>query len=784
MPEHLGLFQAKQVQLYYPNQPYLAFIPVEDVFEGPVFGRFQGTQPFFATKVEGTIGRFIFDQALAQSWLRVEYALRTIIWTVYPRLVPLDTPQPPFPSSSKFHLSRTSPEAVVKSVVFAQKLFIFLIAQLRHALAVSRKIGKGDWVKALEGFEATKHFDKTWISDLAASRALQTARLAGTVIRHTDRIAPYDAHLMSHSCAPVFIEYAKISVGHGGAIYVETLIDDAASRRFYLPFPVQHGLERIEKLWREEQSFDVPSPCVPGSQTDVGHESLPVQHVDEGAATTASIGFHDENNDLDSPESPRNAKEECLPLPLPHSEQQPGEWWHVHHLEGTRRRSLEMYTESDDEETDRLELEKAAEAVNANSTLPPDFTAGKVFVWEPTQLHPTFLLRRLLTAKETMLIWPTFLPSHRVYNYLDDCWDLYDMSCDLKTYKRVMLEELETTATDGVVDQDSPPENVQNKCDLELDRQEVMQGRYAEVQLRKQPLFFNENAQGYVAHRFGFRFPDPLMVFHPKENVQWWYYVGQRHQPEPDIQKQLSSTIYCLKGGHEGHLHSLLDIFSDASSIIQRNHVQIRRFPTASFRTSTTQTSRNIYLVFFSSENKQDWFVGVEQAADLVLALRENWLDSRDQLVASYLTHGIQFFTLRLVPEEEIMRPADPEATIRIPSEPQGGNYNLTHFFNYEKQREQILDSELGRVIGRSGGYAARLWRRDFTKFKQRMRQVNAGPTDSALWTGVRVSCGGKEYYDDVLTTHLESVICGEYISEAGKYLNYNSKNDIHNDRI
>ena len=60
---------------------------------------------------------------------------------------------------------------------------------------------------------------------------------------------------------------------------------------------------------------------------------------------------------------------------------------------------------------------------------------------------------------------------------------------------------------------------------------------------------------------------------------------------------------------------------------------------------------RNLYLIFFSGDNRQDWFIGITQATDLVFAMREGQTASRKMLVEFFLLNGAQFYTFSPVPQ-------------------------------------------------------------------------------------------------------------------------------------
>ena len=86
------------------------------------------------------------------------------------------------------------------------------------------------------------------------------------------------------------------------------------------------------------------------------------------------------------------------------------------------------------------------------------------------------------------------------------------------------------------------------------------------------------------------------------------------------------------------------------------------------------------------------------------------------------------------------------------------GEYSISDYEIYEKARERLFDSPVGRIAGRSGGTVARLWRKNVARYNERVKEVNKGPTEQALSHGVKVYCGpDKRFYNDYLSSALDS---------------------------
>lgn len=111
----------------------------------------------------------------------------------------------------------------------------------------------------------------------------------------------------------------------------------------------------------------------------------------------------------------------------------------------------------------------------------------------------------------------------------------------------------------------------------------------------------------------------------------------------------------------------------------------------------------------------------------------------------------------------------------RIPLAPETGTFLITDYEKYELEREGFFDSPAGRIAGRSGGTVARLWRKNTSRFNERVNDINKGPSEEALLgTYVKVYCGPNDsdeaYYDDSLSNALDSFICGQYLANKSKF--------------
>ena len=135
-----------------------------------------------------------------------------------------------------------------------------------------------------------------------------------------------------------------------------------------------------------------------------------------------------------------------------------------------------------------------------------------------------------------------------------------------------------------------------------------------------------------------------------------------------------------------------------------------------------------------------------------------------------FFRFGIEFFTLRPLDKRDEDVSLSLVVKNRLPLIPESGNFQLSDYEKYELEREFFFDSSAGRVAGRSGGTVARLWRKNTSRFNERVNEINKGPSEDALGNGLKVFCGPDEaYYDDYLSKATDAFICGQYLARAGK---------------
>jgi len=212
MMTSFSVWEIQQPQWTYKNLPHLGFVLRDDFFQGPIWGRFKGTRTDFQKMVVSLPdGSHVFEHGLSSAWIRVENAIRIVIRTFYTPLVGLDTPLPQYPSSTKFFEPKSSPDLVVRSVMYAQKLVHLLAAELAYAVLLNRNVKDSDYVSYFiqHGAPASRAYQEFWLLELFSSPPLDitVGERAGYILdldnmRHPDQFVRYPP------CVPCFIPFA------------------------------------------------------------------------------------------------------------------------------------------------------------------------------------------------------------------------------------------------------------------------------------------------------------------------------------------------------------------------------------------------------------------------------------------------------------------------------------------------------------------------------------------------------------------------------------------------
>ena len=650
-PYPFTISKARRPQYFYSGQPYLGFVPLKDVFEGPIFGRFHGTRPTFAEKIyQQSDLRWVFDKDLAESWIRVEYAITIIAQHFYNPLRPLDYPMPSYPCSTKYYEPKDTQKRALDSVMYAQKLMLFLIAELRHNIAISPRFKNHEttWHEYLGKTHIGLKMDKEWLADLVESSAMTTVNLSGYFVDpsklHVDVLKRLRRY--SSGAAPLYIVIGKIDrTDPYSPKYWDTLDENTLFLFVSGLFSLQEAHKRIQEVETSTQNFYIARELTAPSP----NPSLFAFPPTSPDFQTPHYLPHP-NDNLESPESPLQVEDpEDLPPSLPNSGQPQGKWWFEFLQE--RREVMEevlRYPEYIDEEemSRNIQYEEYYTQINE---LPPHFHAV-VYAWRPTPLHPQYLLRTPLQMSEVRAYWSKYPPSHRIYDKMTTVWDLYDPSCDLNKFTRdlntLSVEDVEPTEIEAGVGDNRSVEELETPPmpDLADDRRKTAQLAKKRLQkTRESQLSFGDYVE-YSRHRYGLVLPPKNFHFNHSTEIKGWLYLGfNLHDENLPHMKTISLAIESLISRHSSDIRQLYDVFLHPRELINDHTVQIQRFPQALYRSSEGETTRNLYLLRFPRSKKDDWVMGLNSAANLVLALREKWTTQRTNLVRNFLRPVLNF---------------------------------------------------------------------------------------------------------------------------------------------
>ena len=99
------------------------------------------------------------------------------------------------------------------------------------------------------------------------------------------------------------------------------------------------------------------------------------------------------------------------------------------------------------------------------------------------------------------------------------------------------------------------------------------------------------------------------------------------------------------------------------------------------------------------------------------------------------------------------------QVSVRLGHWETGHKFNIVEYFEYKKEKRDLLDSSIGRVVAMEGGI---VWRLSKDIVKQ--RSAIQGPSQLAKSQGTMIRSLGRYYLvDDGLQPANKDIICGVY---------------------
>jgi hypothetical protein len=859
------------MQWSYRAQPYFAFVLKQDFFHGPIWGRFKGDRFSFSREIFPVSGRgFQFNPELANSWARLEAAVTVIIQLIFPSRYGEGNGYPPHPIDTGYNLVKKTKEKMLGTVLFAQKLFVLLAAELSHAVALSKQTY---WTSAV--MEKNPNYTLSWLLDLAASPPLDRTRMdrVGVIVDTARMHNPSGVVVYPGWRVPAFVWFATIFYRQDGYPIIIPVehnthalhgqLRTPESTRTMLKWLEASQNELIEHMRDSTKEYgviyepihftDIPNmygSIDPANWTVDGfftedrrteeHETVidvPLSHhpsmpLHPSTCQTrydlppmAKVAYRqliphtsNDSHPNDIPGSPYMVigdayytAQESLPEPHPSSGQFYGQTFEDFIEE---RREINRHDEQGETPQERdarlLRRKRACEVNQPGKT--PNHKKVKVYEWQVTG-HPTFLLRTAVDKDELEDIWGAYWSCQRIYNDFFNEWDL----CELIPVDQSKISEEERQYKDnGDYDPILPttrdavlPRPSTESESLEMERailQETPAAPQPVVDLREEdadqrqsilltdgvpPHFYTENPKELARRQFGMVFDPPISTTVPKANWISALAVQIAYNPqhyEGDAQMRAivdmitktaprnpavrNSPVYFINPLR--YFANKLDIHPLGALSSAPNPLVFRLAQGTIAERGLEPRPIKLYIIEFDDHVGCEWELALESASSVALAIREGWGSSRRTMVEHFLMHGVPFHTLARRPEQTTMtaKRLPPIYGRRIAEI--AGNFRLSHFQQYQEEREAFFDSPFGRVAGRSGGILARLWRHDRSKFQRRFEEVLLGPTPYAEVISTTFDLGPAGcYIDDDLSDNMIALICGGYSRPNSEHFVY-----------
>jgi len=475
----------RQIQWSYRAQPYFAFVLKEEFFDGPIWGRFKGDRFSFSQEIFPVSGRgFQFNPEVANSWARLEAAVSVIIQIIFPSRYGEGNAYPPHPNHTGYTLVKKTKEKMLATVLFAQKLFILLAAELSHAVAFSKDIS---WTSIV--MEKNPNYTLSWLLDLEASPPLDRTRMdrVGVIIDTARMYNPSGVTVYPCWKVPAFVWFATIFYRNDGYPIIIPVEHNTHAKHAQLPTPeptlgmlkwlqwsendlidhMRRSTEEYEAIYEPIHSADIPSLYTsldPANWTVDGfftedrpteeqqtfidvplshHPSMPLYpftcQTRYDLPPTAKAVYRQlipqtpyANDILENPGSPYMVigdayytVQDRLPEPHPFSGQFYGQTFEDFIEERREINRNDEQREAPQEREARLVRRKQACEVNRPGKI-PNHKKVKVYEWQVTS-HPTFRLRTVLDKDELEDIWGAYWSCQRIYSDFFNEWDLCDL---------------------------------------------------------------------------------------------------------------------------------------------------------------------------------------------------------------------------------------------------------------------------------------------------------------------------------------------------------------------
>lgn len=687
--------------------PHIAFLPVNPIFEGQIFGRL--ANPRIENEHAGS-AKWALVEASRQSWYSLETGLRWMASVLLENhLTSLEFAPFPFPSSFGYLRSHKSKVIATRCAMQSQGAFANLAALCSFAIAQNLRSPAEidpEWVRKLHD----KGFHPAWVENFRATQFgdLVNTERVGAVIHPQCRWL-FQVPIMLRANVPLWFYWEE---GNNPNLYEQKL------GGFHVrPFrPTSEQMLAVRAV-----------------------EVVPIATSDQGQSYSVSPTARS---------NPRNK-----------DDQRPGETWQEYFRRRDESFRIAVAKESDEGRKTRLQREQ-----HAATGAPPGKAGARLYEWDECDGE----LRRVLVPRtQASATWSMYTKAQRRFNSVKNEWDLCRQFVDDQTTSK----ESEPYSFDSDDSDELPhptPISLQPPPQLDSYWKEDLASWYQDYSTPGLDVPIWDPPLGdMLYYRYGFSPPtayaaNPVVIKGTIADVKTVF--GHRNAPilstgeTPAILEfynallmnlQIPRKLCDLSAEHEYPLASSIA----ASDAIVKVKVADDRFYVLEPRNPPVVDAL--------------WQVVVKDPVTAAQCYREDWACSRIDIAKFLLSRGIPFSTRAVLPA---LNPATVTYNfIGLGRRPEHHKPDRFDYIEYEQRLAEFLPRPHARAALLKGGLVWRLVReiiggRDNQK-------VLAGPSEYVRQFGdhLHLDSAEPDLWDDVLSKVELDFICGLYKVYTGK---------------
>jgi hypothetical protein len=731
------------------SYPYLAFWPVRQTFDGPLFGRLDISRSTLKIRMYNA-EKYGLDPDLIESWDRLEFALLDLAKFLLSRkptsrsalgLLPL-------PQDCGYRTTHRTREFVTKCAFKSQRAFVCLATLCSFAIAINEHpsdkfCSTPRWV--VECIDRGVH--PQWLTLLQNSFVCDFAPgyRAGAYVNAYTSFWAWTFPAFVKSRVPIWIWWGESPVRTADQIVMQTLLP--------LKEEVAEAKHRATMIPQPGTSFQSAAPVLADHDYDDGYVPMDDDYVPMDAEPAHSVE------------------------PVSGSRQRPGETLaeFVQRMDEEKREGLQE--EPAEERINRLERERTAERERLHNTLAQPTVGTAMYEW--VRGPGGSLSRKLVPREQWNARWRRYDGSTRRYHSFFDEWDLElnnsdddddDFDDDDSDDESTMRDFLGPRNANASASFPKLPRLENPSAQVILPRQIEPCGsdvrKYGDDvnRLYRAPVAQTTVEERSLAHvlqfRYGFQVTSSSssdsrlqdcekVAASAKDNRAAMTRIGLKNFLGSEFD-QAVQDMYNFVVGHGTRpkaFHPIWDFHPRYRDVIMRHPMfQYRR------------VDSTLHLIGMTgSQLSQQWYVLAIRDACTVMQIFREAPRSLLSTARYLLSQGIPFTTVKFVRRTPSPPPKHPN--FGLGHRPLGHIFNTSEYVAYEQAKRDLLEGAFGRVALLRGGIVWRL-AKDIVKVKA----VTQGPTSSCKTQGNIIGqCDQYNLVDDFLSEEDEDIICGVY---------------------